>query len=140
MNSFENAKTFFHNCESAKGWDACKDYVVEGAKFSAQSEPLAELTTIKDYVDMWTGLAGISMKGGSYEIDASAYDEGKNKALIFATYTGTHTGEGGPIPPTNMTTTSQYVYIFEMNDEGKIKGMEKVWNSSWALRELGWME
>jgi len=26
-----------------------------------------------------------------------------------------------------------------MNDEGKIESMTKIWNASWALRELGWM-
>jgi hypothetical protein len=47
MNSFKNAELFFHNCESGKGWDACKAYVADNAKFSAQSEPLAEVTEVK---------------------------------------------------------------------------------------------
>ena len=139
MNSFENAKAFFHNCESAKGWDACKSYVAGEGKFSAQSEPLAELNTIKEYVDMWTGLGGITLKGGSYEINASAFNEETNTAFFFATYTGAHTGEGGPVPPTNKKTVSEYVYIIKMNGEGKVERVDKVWNSNWVMRELGWM-
>jgi len=54
-------------------------------------------------------------------------------------YTLTHTGEGGPVPPTNKTTNSQYVYIVTMNDDDKIRGMKKVWNAPWAMKELGWM-
>ena len=39
--------------------------------------------------------------------------------IIFATYTATHTGEGGPVPPTNKTTNSHYVYTMKMNGEGQ---------------------
>ena len=51
MKAFENATTFFHNCESAKGWDACKDYVTENAQFNAQSEPLTDVIKVEDYVN-----------------------------------------------------------------------------------------
>ena len=139
MNLFENAKLFFHNCESAKGWDACKNYVAENATFEAQSEPLVEVKTVRDYVNWMAGLGTITAPGCSYEIHASAYDEAKNVALFYATFTGTHTGDGGPVPPTNKTTNSQYVYALTMNSDGKISSMTKVWNASWALRELGWM-
>lgn len=138
MKAFENAKNFFHNCESAKGWDACKNYVSENAKFNAQSEPLVEVTAIKEYVEWMAGLVSI-MPGCSYEIKASAYDEDNNTAIFFAVFTGIHSGEGGPIPPTNKTTNSDYVYSLKMNADGKVESMTKIWNSSWALRELGWM-
>jgi hypothetical protein len=139
MNSFQNAATFFHNCESAKGWEACKDYVADNAKFNAQSEPLTEITAVKDYVDWMAGLGTITMPGCSYEIEAAAYDEEKNTALFFATFKGTHSGEGGPVPPTNKTTHSHYVYSLKMDGNGKIASMTKIWNASWALREIGWM-
>ena len=31
-----------------------------------------------------------------------------------------------------------YVYVIKMNDAGKVAYVTKIWNSSWALRELGW--
>jgi hypothetical protein len=31
--AFENAKKFFEACETPKGWEACKPYVAEGARF-----------------------------------------------------------------------------------------------------------
>ena len=49
-----------------------------------------------------------------------------------------HTGDGGPIPPTNKETNTHYVYILSMNDDNKIAKMQKVWNAPWALNELGW--
>ena len=35
------AEKFFEACETGKGWDACKEYCMSDATFSAQSEPLA---------------------------------------------------------------------------------------------------
>jgi hypothetical protein len=50
-----------------------------------------------------------------------------------------HVGEGGPVPPTNKQTKTDYVYALTMNDEGKVAKMYKVWNATWTLKELGWM-
>ena len=138
MNSFETAAAFFHNCESLKGWEACKSFVADSAKFFGQCEPLTEINALKDYVDWMEGFGTIA-PDGNYTLHTSAYDEENKTAIFFATFTGTHTGEGGPVPPTNKTTNSHYVYAIKMNDEGKIESMTKIWNASWALRELGWM-
>ncbi|WP_215223679.1 hypothetical protein [Echinicola shivajiensis] len=139
MKAFENAKTFFHNCESAKGWEACKSYVAENAKFNAQSEALNDITKVQDYVNWVEHLSNITMPGSTYNLHASAYDESNSTALFFSTFTGKHSGDGGPIAPTNKTTNSEYVYALKMNGEGKVESMTKIWNSSWAMRELGWM-
>ncbi len=75
----------------------------------------------------------------SYEIHGSSYDEANKMAIFYATITGTHVGEGGPVPPTNKQTVTDYVYALTMNDEGKVAKMYKVWNAPWTLKELGWM-
>ena len=139
MNSFENAEKFFHNCETSAGWDACKDYVAKDAQFTAQSEPLTEVKTVKSYVEWMAGFGTVTAPGSKYELHTAAYDKVNNTAIFFATYTATHTGEGGPVPPTNQTTNSHYVYALKMNDDGKIVSMTKIWNAPWAMRELGWM-
>ena len=138
MNSFKNAETFFHNCESGMGFEACQDYVVENASFNCQSEALAAITTLKDYVNWISGL-GTPMPGNSYKISSSAYDADNNTAIFFSTFTGTHSADGGPVPPTNKTTNTHYVYAIQMNGEGKVASMTKIWNGPWALKELGWM-
>ena len=139
MSGFNNATSFFHACESVKGWDECSIYVEPGAKFSAQCEPLVDFKTIEEYVNWMTGFCENIAPGSSYKLHSSAWDDENQTALFFATYTLKHTGEGGPVPPTNKETNSQYVYIFKMNDDDKIRGMQKVWNAPWAMRELGWM-
>lgn len=76
--------------------------------------------------------------GCSYDLHASAYDEKNRTAIFLATFTGTHTGDAGPVPPTNKQTNSHYVYALTMDADDKVARMVKVWNASWALRELGW--
>jgi hypothetical protein len=139
MKSLENATNFFKNCESGKGWEACKDYVQGSGRFDCQAGPFAEVKEIKAYVESMAGLAGTTMPGSSFEIHASALDESSDTVLVFATFIGTHSGDGGPIPPTGKTTRSHYVFAMKMDDQDKVESITKVWNSNWAFAELGWM-
>lgn len=140
MSAFDNATRFFHACESLEGWDECTQYVAAGAPFAAQSEPLVDITTVEGYVTWWTGLGTTTIAGCSYDLHTSSYDEDNKTGMFFATVTGTHVGEGGPVPPTHKTTNAQYVYVLTMNDDDKVARMDKVWNAPWTMKELGWME
>ena len=139
MSAFENARAFFDACESAKGWAGCQQYVADGATFSAQCEPLAEMTTVEEYTEWMAGFSLGPVPGSTYDTHASAFDEASNTALFFATYNAKHTADGGPVPPTNKETHSHYVYALTMDEAGKVSNMIKIWNPTWALTELGWM-
>lgn len=139
MSAFENAEKFFVACEAPKGWAGCKQYVAEGATFTAQSEPLADVHTVEAYCEWMYGLATITAPGATYDLHVSAYDEKSRTAVFFATYHAKHTGAGGPVPPTNKETHSHYVYFLTMNSDDKVERMVKVWNAPWAMRELGWI-
>ena len=97
MSAFDNATKFFHACDSAKGWEACKQYVADAAVFSAQSEPLVDIKTVQAYTDWMMGFGTVTAKGASYDLHASAYDEKNKTAVFFATVTATHVGDGGPV-------------------------------------------
>lgn len=139
MTAFENATKFFVACEAAAGWAGCKPFVVEGAPFTAQSEPLTEIKTIEAYCNWMAGIGTVTCPGATYDLHTASYDEATKTAVFFATYHARHTGEGGPVPPTNKETHTDYVYVLTMNDENKVTRMTKVWNASWAIKELGWM-
>lgn len=138
MNALETATKFFHACEGLAGWEGCKDYVADGAKFEAQSEPLVDVATVQDYCDWMAGLGAGPLTGCSYELHSSAYDKENSTAIFFGTFTGKHVAEGGPVPATNKETNSQYVYALTMNADNKVEKMIKIWNAPWALNELGW--
>ncbi len=90
MSAMQNATDFFHACDSAKGWDECSQYVAEGASFHAQSEPLVDITTVEGYANWMAGFGANVVPGCSYEIHASAFDEGTKTAVFFSTFTGKH--------------------------------------------------
>ena len=138
MSAFENAKKFFIACETAQGWAGCEQYVADNATFNAQSEPLVDVGTVKEYCDWMAGFANVTTPGATYTLHTSSYDTESSTAVFFATYHGKHTGEGGPVPPTQKETNSHYVYALTMDENDKVKKMVKIWNAPWAMRELGW--
>jgi predicted ester cyclase len=132
----ETAMKFFKACDDGKGWDACKSYCTADATFSAQAEPLVEIQSLEQYTEWMKGLLTI-MPDAKYEIKSFATDKERNNVSAYAVITGTHTGEGGPVPPTGKKTEADYVYVMDF-DGGKIKHMIKIWNAPWTMKELGW--
>ncbi len=132
----ETAMKFFEACEEGKGWDECKNYCTADATFSAQAEPLADMQSLEQYTEWMKELLTL-MPDAGYEIKSFAADDGRNNVCAYAVFSGTHTGEGGPSPPTGKRTESDYVYVMEF-DGDKIRHMIKIWNAAWAMKELGW--
>lgn len=130
------AKQFFAVCETGKGWAACREYCSPDASFSAQAEPLTGVRTLQDYVEWMKGLLSF-MPNGRYAVKSFATDEERQSVCAYGVFSATHTGEGGPCPPTGKSTTTDYVYVMEF-DGGKIRHMTKIWNAGWAMKELGW--
>jgi predicted ester cyclase len=130
------ARKFFEACEAGKGWEVCSAYCTPNASFSAQAEPLAETRTLQAYTNWMKGLLGF-MPDGRYELRSFAVDDERRNVSAFAVFSATHTGQGGPCPPTGKSTKTDYVYVMEF-DGDKIRHMTKIWNAGWATRELGW--
>jgi len=132
----ETAEHFFDACETGKGWQACREYCHPQATFSAQADVLAGVDTLEAYTDWMKGLFS-PLSDGSYEVRSFAIDEGRNHVAVYAVFRGTHTGEGGPVPPTGKRVEADYVYIMEF-DGDRIRHMTKVWNDGFSLKQLGW--
>jgi predicted ester cyclase len=132
----ETAKEFFDACETGQGWEGCSRYCTADATFSAQAEPLADVQTLEGYADWMKGLL-TPLPDGRYEVKSFAEDAGRKNVVAYAIFSGTHTGEGGPCPPTGKSASSDYVYVMDF-DGDRISHMTKIWNSSVALNQLGW--
>ena len=130
------AEAFFAACDTGTGWEACRKYCRPDAAFSAQAEPLADMRTLREYTDWMKGLMGI-LPDGRYEVRSFATDAERGNVCVYGVFHGTHTGPGGPCPPTGKATTTDYVYLLEF-DGDKIRHLTKIWNAGWAVKELGW--
>ncbi|MEM7519985.1 MAG: nuclear transport factor 2 family protein [Pseudomonadota bacterium] len=136
MTMMETAKPFFEACETGQGWAACQAYCHADATFSCQSGALSDVTTLSAYAEWMKGLL-TPIADGHYEMKGFAEDAGRHVVLAFAVFHGTHSADGGPVPATQKTAASDYVYAMTFKD-GKISHMTKIWNDAIALSQLGW--
>jgi predicted ester cyclase len=130
------ARQFFEACEKGAGWEGCRAYCTPDASFSAQAEPLGEYTTLQQYTDWMKGLLTF-IPDGNYVLKSFAVDNERGNVSAYGVFSGTHTGEGGPCPPTGKSLSSDYVYVMEFAGE-KIRHLTKIWNAGWAIKQLGW--
>ena len=119
----KTAKEFFDACESGKGWEGTKAYVVnEDSSFDAQVTDalpfpkLSAVKTIKGYTEWMAVVVDALKEKATFEVKACAFDEGRNIAIFYAVFGG----------------GSDYVYTLHFNAEGKINAMRKVWNDGYA--------
>jgi len=130
------AEAFFDACETGKGWAACRAYCKPDATFSAQAEPLLGVKTLEGYTDWMQAIVGI-LPDARYDLKAWAIDELRQTVVAYAVFHGTHTGPGGPVPPTGKSISTDYVYVMQFEGD-TIAHMTKVWHSGLAIADLGW--
>ncbi len=133
----DTAKRFFHACETGKGWEGCRQDCHPDATFAAQAEAMAGIETLQAYTE-WMKDFLTPVPDGHYELRSFAVDDERNSVAACGVFRGTHTGEGGPVPPTGKRLEADYAYVMEF-DDGKIRHMTKIWNDVISLQQLGWM-
>lgn len=132
----DTAEQFFDACETGKGWKSCEPFCHAGATFSSQADALAGMVTLEAYTEWMKGLL-TQLPDGTAVVRSFAVDESRNNVAVFGVFRGTHTGEGGPVPPTGKTAEADYVYVMDF-EGNKIRHMTKIWNDGITLRQLGW--
>ena len=132
----ETAQQFFDACETGQGWQKCQQFCQPGATFSAQAGALLDVHTLQAYTDWMKGLLG-PIPDGQYEVRSFAVDEERGNVAAYGVFRGTHTGDGGPVPPTRKRVEADYVYVMQF-DGDKIRHMTKIWNDTISLKQLGW--
>jgi predicted ester cyclase len=132
----ETAQGFFDACETGKGWDGCRQYCHEDATFSAQAGALQGVETLEGYTNWMQGLL-TPVPNGRYELRSFAVDDERGNVAAYGVFRGTHTGEGGPVPPTGRTVEADYVYVMDF-DGDRIRHLTKIWNDGISLQQLGW--
>ena len=132
----DTAAQFFEACETGQGWGVCSQFCHPDASFSCQADALADIQTLEGYTEWVKGLQGPIPDGG-YDLKSFAVDEERGNVAACAVFSGTHSGDGGPLPPTGKRAATDYVYLMDF-DDGRVRHMTKIWNDGYALRQLGW--
>lgn len=136
---FENATKFFHECESAKGWDNCKQYVADGAEFICHSGTYIDVHTVEGYVTKIAQVYDAMFRDGtSYELQIVTHND-DGVIAFFGTSTIKHTGPGGPVAPNGKVATSHFAYFLSPDENGKVARMIKVYDEGHNLSQLGWV-
>jgi predicted ester cyclase len=130
------AEQFFDACETGKGWEVCQRYCHNGATFTAQAGALSGVDSLQGYTDWMKGML-TPLPDGRYEVRSFAVDEDRKNVSAYAVFRATHTGAGGPVPPTGKQLEADYVYVMQF-DGDKIRHMTKIWNDGISLQQLGW--
>ena len=135
MTITETAMAFFDACETGKGWETCRHYCQEDARFTCQADALAEISTVEDYTG-WTAGILTPIPDGHYELKSFSTDHERSIVVATSVFRGTQTGEGGPIPPTGRTVAAEYAYVMEFQGD-RIARMTKIWDDVHSLKQLG---
>lgn len=130
------AEAFFTACETGKGWAVCNQFCNAEATFSAQAEPLLTVKSLAAYTDWMQGMLTV-FPDARYEVKSFATDASRNNVCAYGVFHATHTGPGGPVPPTGLSMSTDYVYVMQFEGD-KIVHMDKIWNAGLALKDVGW--
>lgn len=132
----DTAMRFFDACEAGEGWAVCRQFCHPDATFSAQADALSGIESLEGYTE-WTKGILTPLPDGHPELRALGVDDDRQTVSAYAVFRGTNTGEGGPVPPTNRSVATDYVYVMQF-DDGRIRHMTKIWNDGHGLKQLGW--
>jgi hypothetical protein len=76
----------------------CSVYCQPNATFAAQAEPLADVQTLEQCSEWMKRMLAV-LPDRSYAVKFFAADHERNTVCARAVFSGTHSGEGGPVPP-----------------------------------------
>ena len=94
------------------------------------------MKTLEQYAEWMKAIVGI-LPDARYDVKSLATDEARNNVAAYAVFHGTHTGPGGPVPPTGRSTSTDYVYVMQFEGD-KIVHVTKIWHAGLAMKDLCW--
>jgi predicted ester cyclase len=126
---------------SGAGWwhgeGECQQYCHPEATFLAQAAAFEGVDSLEAYTEWMKGLL-TPLPDGRAEVRTFAMDEARGKVSAYGVFHGTHTGDGGPVPPTGKSAAADYVYDMQFSGD-KISHMTKIWNDAATMQQLGWV-
>ena len=110
----ETARSFFDACEEGRAGKGAARSVMRMRRFRRRPNRLPMFTRCAGYTEWMKGITSV-LPDSSYVVKAFATDAERNSVSGFGVFSGTHTGEGGPVPPTGKRASADYVYVMEFD-------------------------
>jgi len=131
------AKSFHHACTSGQGWQACQEYCTPDATFEHEGTMFADIQSVEGYAAFIQSVF-TPVPDFRHEVLAVAVDRALERVLVHYRISGTHTGEGLPVPPTGKSMVSESVLVLHFEGE-RIRHVQKVWNDHEMMKQVGWV-
>lgn len=132
----DTALQFIQDVEAGKGWAACRQYCHPDAAFSSQTGNFAGIDTVEGYAEaMKASFATFPDYGG--DVRSCGVDDQRRHVIVYGRSWGTHTGEGGPVPPTGKRFEIDAVGVMAF-DGDLIRHLTVVADGASVAQQLGW--
>jgi predicted ester cyclase len=135
----QTAERFLRNVKPGQGWDAWQPFCHPDASFrklgtSAVGMEVHE--SLPEFAES-TKLMAALFPDLRQDLRSLAIDEEQNIAIAYLVAEGTHTGEGGPVPPTGKAFEVDVVYVMQF-EEDRIRHLTMVMHDLVVDKQLGW--
>jgi hypothetical protein len=132
----ETGGEFFHAILSGEGAHIANKFCIDDATFDCGAFP--GYNTVEQYATFMQGITKQICPDSKYKITSICSNE--EDVMIMGTLSGTHTGQGGPLtpsdPPRKFTVDFSAVAHFDEFD--KISHCHKVFDKYSLWSQLGW--
>ncbi len=122
--------------DAGEGWDTCRAFCQPGATFAFKGALLRGIDTVEAYTE-WIKANQQTFPDFGGDVGAVGVDEARGCVLVYGANWGTHTGEGGPVPPTGKRFEVEGVNVITFAGD-KIRHMTLVVNEAAIAEQLGW--
>ena len=122
MSGFKVAKQFFEACEAGEGWVLPK-FVADDAVFAAQSEPIVDIKSVKDYAEWMKKMGGVLKSNYAH----SSARMNKRCAFFLLLFTRPTLGRAVRCSLTSRPTPIMFMRYDSQNDA--VTSMTKIWSA-----------
>lgn len=133
------AERFMLGVKPGQGWEAWQPFCHPDATFrklGTSSVGMEVHDSLREFAESTKALVAL-FPDLREELRSLAIDEARQIAIAYLVIKGTHTGEGGPVPPTGKAFEVDAVYVMSF-DGDRLRHLTMVMNDLVVDKQLGW--
>lgn len=135
----QSAERFVVSVAPGQRWEAWRPYCHPDATFrkvGTSSVGMEVHDSLREFAESTKAMVAV-FPDLRVELRSLAVDEEHGIAMVYLVIEGTHTGEGGPVPPTGRSFEVDAAYVMEF-DGDRLRHLTMVMNELVVDKRLGW--